>query len=504
MMKAKMAVEREYRVADVDKRLYGSFVEHIGRAVYGGVYDPTHPMADEHGFRKDGIALVKALKVPIIRYPGGNFVSGFNWEDSVGPRDKRPTRLDLAWRCLETNQIGVDEFALWCKAVDSEMMMAVNLGTRGIAEAVSLIEYCNIEKGSLFSDMRIQNGTVKPHSIKTWCLGNEMDGPWQTGHKTADEYGRLAMETGRAMRQVDSDIQLVSCGSSNSKMPTYPEWEAISLSHSYDVVDFVSLHQYYGDPGGGTEDYLAVSLVMDDFIKTVASVCDYVKVKKRSKKTLMLSFDEWNVWVRKKESDKTAPAKKNPPWQIAPDVIPSTYSFEDALALGCLLITLIRHADRVKMACLAQLINVIAPVMVTDGGAWRQTIYWPLLHASTYGRGTVLHPVISCPKYDSKTFTDVPYLEATAIHNEEAGEVTVFAVNRSLHDDMALTLDLRSFENAKGHQHITLAGYALDAENALASEPVVPADAASPVVAGGFAVVSLQKASWNVLRFTVS
>src|SRR5690606_20356289 len=242
----------------------------------------------------------------------------------------------------------------------------------------------------------------KPHRIKIWCLGNEMDGPWQIGHKTAEEYGRLAVETARAMKMVDPEIELVSCGSSGSSMPTFPEWEAVTLEHTYDEVDYISLHSYYGNRNNDTPSFLAKSLDMDQYIRTVIATCDYIKAKKRSKKTLYLSFDEWNVWYHSNEADKNIE-----PWLVDPLLLEDVYNFDDALLVGCMLISLLKHADRVKIACLAQLVNVIAPIMTENGGkAWKQTIYYPFLHASTYGRGTVRNSVVSSPKYDCCEFTD--------------------------------------------------------------------------------------------------
>ena len=269
--------------------MYGSFIEHLGRAVYTGIYQPGHPSADEEGFRKDVLELVKELGVPIIRYPGGNFVSSYNWEDSVGPRNERKPRLDLAWRTLETNQFGLGEFAKWTKKAGSEIMMAVNLGTRGVADALNLLEYCNMDTDSYYSNLRKQHGVQKPYGIKTWCLGNEMDGPWQVGQKTAYEYGRLAAETAKAMKLMDDSIELVSCGSSNVDMPTFPEWEAVSLEQTYDYVDYISLHNYYGNGEDDTEDFFAKTQDLERFIHTVIATCDYIKAKKRSKKTLNLS-----------------------------------------------------------------------------------------------------------------------------------------------------------------------------------------------------------------------
>ncbi|MGM0877536.1 MAG: alpha-N-arabinofuranosidase [Bacillota bacterium] len=495
-LKAKMVVDKDFAISEVDSRIYGSFIEHLGRAVYGGVYEPDHPLADENGFRKDVIELVKELNVPIIRYPGGNMVSGYNWEDGVGPRAERPRRLELAWQTIETNEIGTNEFVDWTKKVNSEVMMAVNLGTRGIDAARNLLEYCNHPGGTYWSDLRKQHGYKDPHKIKTWCLGNEMDGPWQIGHKTAEEYGRLAVETAKAMKWVDPTIELVACGSSNTSMPTFPQWEATTLEHTYEAADYISLHQYYGNPNDDSASYLAKSMDMDHFIKTIISTCDYIKAKKRSKKTMNLSFDEWNVWFHSKEADKQIE-----PWSIAPPQLEDVYNFEDALLVGSMLMTMLKHADRVKMACMAQLVNVIAPIMTdNNGGAWKQTIFYPYQHVSLYGRGIALQPVISSPKYDSKEFTDVPYLDSIAVHNPEKEELTIFALNRSLEDSLTLECDVRSFSDYQIIEHIVLENEDLKAVNTLETQAVTPHNRGKSVLEGGSVVAHLSKQSWNVIR----
>ena len=281
---AKMVVDKAFSISKIDKRIYGSFIEHLGRAVYDGIYQPGHPLSNADGFRKDVIDLVKELDVPIVRYPGGNFVSNFYWEDSVGPVEERPHRLELAWKSLEKNEVGLHEFKKWADAANSEVMMAVNLGTRGITDACNLLEYCNHPGGTKYSDLRIKHGQKDPYGFKTWCLGNEMDGPWQIGHKTMDEYGRLAEETAKAMKLIDPSIEFVVCGSSNKDMPTFALWEDHVLSHTYDYVDYLSLHTYYGNRSDDSNDFLAKSDDMDEFIRTIIATCDYVKAKKRSKK----------------------------------------------------------------------------------------------------------------------------------------------------------------------------------------------------------------------------
>ena len=500
MKKAKMIVDKAFKVGDVDKRIYGSFIEHLGRAVYTGIYQPEHETADENGFRKDVLKLVKDIDVPIVRYPGGNYVSNFFWEDSVGPIEQRAKRLDLAWRTLEPNTFGLDEFAKWSEKAGSDIMMAVNLGTRGIADACNLLEYCNHQGGSKYSDMRIEHGRKDPYNIKLWCLGNEMDGSWQVGHKTMDEYGRLSEETAKAMKLIDPSIELVSCGSSSLDMPTFPKWEATTLEYNYDYVDYISMHQYYGNAANNSNDYLAKSDDMDKFIKSVISTCDYVKAIKRSNKKINLSFDEWNVWFHSKEQENDITT--NHPWQIAPPLLEDHYNFEDALMVGLMLITLLKNADRVKIACLAQLVNVIAPIMTEkDGNAWRQTIYYPYLHASKYGRGTVLQPILENQQHLPSAHGMIDDIVSVTVYNEEAEELTIFAVNRNLDEDLELNLDIRSFDDYKMKEHIVMTNNDLKAVNTPEKENVYPVYAENEAISDGKANIILKKASWNVIRF---
>ena len=495
---AKLLISRELKLADIEPYLYGSFIEHLGRAIYGGIYQPGDPSADPQGFRQDVIELVKELGVPIVRYPGGNFVSNYFWEDGVG--ENRVRRLDLAWRSTEPNTFGVNEFIAWCKAVGAEALMTVNLGTRGVADACNLLEYCNHPGGSKYSDMRKTHGYYTPHNVRSWCLGNEMDGPWQVGHKTAAEYGRLAAETAKAMRMIDPEIKLVACGSSNSDMPTFPQWEAEVLNHTYEAVDYISLHQYFTNYDGDTADFLAQTDRMDIFIKTVASVCDYIMATQRSKKTMMLSFDEWNVWyhTRKADDDKMS----STPWGIAPRLLEDIYTFEDALVVGLILITLLKNSNRVKMACLAQLVNVIAPIMAEPGcRALRQTIFYPFMHASKYGRGIALSPILSASKHDTKNSEGVNDVEAIATHDPIANTLTIFAVNRDLGASIPLQCDIRDFPGYRAIEHIALESEDMKAVNSYAGgNNVKPAHSGLPEISSGRLMAVLNKASWNVIR----
>ncbi len=497
MKKAKMILDRDYVISEVDKRIYGSFIEHLGRAVYTGIYEPAHPLADEAGFRRDVLSLVRDLDVSVVRYPGGNYVSGFRWEDAIGPKGSRPRRMDLAWKTTETNEVGVHEFCDWAKKAGTEVMYAVNLGTRGPMEARDVVEYCNHPSGTYLSDLRRKNGAEQPFDIKLWCLGNEMDGPWQMGSKTAYEYGRIANEAAKMMKWTDDTIETVACGSSSTQMKTFGEWEYTMLNECYNNIDYVSLHRYYGNPHNDTDDFLASTLDLDDFIKTVASICDAVKGRKHAKKTVNLSLDEWNVWYHSSAQDKEL--YKREPWGTALPLLEDIYNFEDALLVGLMLITMIKNADRVKIGCLAQLVNVIAPIMTRPGGgAWAQTIYWPMLQASRYGRGRSLLPQIKCDRFDTAHYNDVPVVDAAAVLGDD-GSVNIFAVNRDLKEGAEMDLDLREFGVLKCAFHSVLHHDDVKAINSEADP-----DRVKPVT-GKLVLedrkVILPAASWNVIRF---
>lgn len=494
---ARFTLDPAFAVGDVDPRLFGSFVEHLGRCVYTGIYEPGHPAADEAGLRTDVLALIRELGVTALRYPGGNFVSGYKWEDGTGPAEERPRRLDLAWRSTETNRFGLSEYIDFVRKVGGEPMMALNLGTRGVAEALELQEYANHPSGTALSDRRIGHGDKDPYGIRLWCLGNEMDGPWQTGHKTAEEYGRLAAETARAMRQIDPDVELVACGSSNQAMPTFAAWEATVLQHSYELVDYISLHAYYEERDGDRDSFLASAVDMESFIENVVATCDHVGARLKSKKKVNLSFDEWNVWYQDRFH-----AAEPPDWDEAPRLLEDNYSVTDAVVFGSLLIALLRHADRVTVACLAQLVNVIAPIMTEPGGpAWRQTTFFPFAQASAYGRGRVLQVAVDSPAHETAKYGEVPLLHATAVRNEETGAVTVFAVNRDQHRSLPLEVALHGMAPARLVEHSVIADADPEARNTLADpERVAPHAGEGTVLADGVLSATLEPMSWNVIR----
>ncbi|WVT75510.1 alpha-N-arabinofuranosidase (plasmid) [Sinorhizobium chiapasense] len=499
-MRAVGTAHSGYVIGTIDPRLYGSFVEHLGRAVYSGIYEPDHPTADKNGMRQDVIDLVREADVPIVRYPGGNFVSAYNWEDGIGPREERPVRLDLAWHSSESNHVGIHEFADWAQAANTEMMLAVNLGSRGLDSARAFLEYVNHPGGSYWSDLRRKNGREEPWNVKLWCLGNEMDGPWQIGQKTAEEYGRIAFETAKAMRAFDKSIELVVCGSSSPKMPTYPAWEATVLDYTYDSIDYISLHMYFDNHAGNTADYLAQNARLDDYITTIAGVIAFTKAKKRSKKDVYISFDEWNVWYHSREADRKV-LEGNDGWPHAPALLEDIYNFEDVLQVGCILNTFIRRSDVVKVGCLAQLVNVIAPIMTVPGGpAWRQTTFFPYAYASKYGRGKALNLSLDCPSYSTDSAAKVPYLDVSAVETEADGALTFFIVNRHQTEAIDLDLALEGFGTRKVILDKVMEGHDLRAVNDPGSERIAPKDGAGTAVADGRFTASIAPLSYRMIR----
>jgi alpha-N-arabinofuranosidase len=452
MSRATITIDRDFTAGPVPRRLFGSFVEHMGRCVYSGIYEPGHPQADDNGYRTDVLELVDELGVSVVRYPGGNFVSGYNWEDGVGPVDSRPRRLDGAWHTVETNAFGLHEFAGWAKKANVEIMEAVNLGTRGVDAARELVEYANHPGGTYLSDLRRKNGSADPFDIKLWCLGNEMDGPWQIGHKTAHEYGRLAQEAGKAMRLVDPSIELVACGSSNRRMPTFGQWEHTVLEHTYDVVDYLSLHAYYEEKDGDVASFLASGVDMDLFIEGVIATADAVRAKGKHSKRIDLSFDEWNVWysTAREGDDQPATIEGRGGWHEHPRIIEDEYNVTDAVVVGTLLNSLLRHGDRVAIANQALLVNVIAPIRSEENGpAWRQSIFWPFARMSELARGEILRLSATSDRFDTAKFGDADLVDASATWDEESGRVALFLANRGLDDDAQLEVALRGFDTGR-------------------------------------------------------
>ncbi|HJZ49979.1 MAG TPA: alpha-N-arabinofuranosidase [Roseiflexaceae bacterium] len=429
---ARVLLDNERTIGAISPRLFGGFAEHMGRCVYGGIYDPASPHADERGFRRDVQEALREMRLSILRYPGGNMLSGYDWRDGVGPREQRPHRRELAWQSIETNQFGTNEFIDYCRAMNIEPMLGVNLGTGTIDQAAALVEYCNAPAGTFYADMRVKHGYRQPHAVKYWCVGNEMDGPWQIGHLEANEYARKAREAAKVMRWQDHNLKLVACGSSNTMMPTYPEWDRVVLETCWEHVDYLALHYYATNYDNDTASYLALSAQFESHLDTLAGLLRYVKAKLRSKRNVLLSWDEWNVWY-KDRSGRGA-------WQEAPHLSEEVYNLEDALVVAQWMSVFLRRCDVLDIACLAQIVNTISPLLTTSDKLLRQTTFYPFVLFSNHAAGLSLHPLTIVPQYDTKDFGPMPLLDVSASHDPADDQGAVFLVNRSQNE--AVTTDL--------------------------------------------------------------
>jgi alpha-N-arabinofuranosidase len=422
MEKTTIHLHSKIQVDQVDPRIFGGFLEHMGRAVYEGVYDPESKHADENGFRKDVLEALKRLKMTVVRYPGGNFVSGYHWEDGVGPRENRPTVRDLAWNSIETNMFGTDEFIKLCRKMNWSPMMSINLGTGTPEEGRNWVEYCNGPKGTKYADMRVQNGSPDPFDVKLWCLGNEMDAEWQLGHVPAREYAIRAQQASKLMKDFDRSLEMVVCGSCNVDLPTYMAWDREVLEYVASYADYISSHRYVGNENNDTADFLAVTNSIDKQIEETAAVCRYTQAKNKQWKRVAICFDEWNVWYRNHEVDGNQ--------QIAPHLIEEVYNLEDALVAAGFLNSFIRHADTVKIANIAQIVNIIAPLLTKGDDLLVQSIYYPFEMMSRRKNGVSLKLSVEGPEYSSPSYGSATTIDASTILSDH--ELHVFTVNRSL------------------------------------------------------------------------
>ena len=508
MKTVKIFADANLTIGPIDRHLFGSFIEHLGRAVYEGIYEPGHPAADKDGFRRDVIDLIRELNVPIVRYPGGNFLSGYDWRDGIGPQENRPVRLDLAWFSTETNRFGTDEFMKWCRAARVEPMMAVNMGTGNILDAARLVEYCNHPGGTTVSEMRRSNGADKPYGVTYWCIGNEMDGPWQIGHLSADSYGEKALEAAKVMRWSNGEmdgvpgpngkLKLIVSGSSNHEMPTFPEWDRKVLEHTYKAIDLLSMHRYYmysASRKRPLEDFLGSADDMCEYIGTLKATIEYVRAKERSRKRVGISFDEWNIWT------VNAP-RSEPLWKQAPHLLEDVYTFQDALVFAGLMNTLLNNCDAVRMACLAQLVNVIAPVMTQKGGGtFRQTSFYPFCYLSNHARGETVRAISDTDTFENM-FGSARCVNEAITHDRAGREVCVSLCNYA-QDAREVALELRSFGALTAAEYVEMTCPDLFAVNSFEQpDRVIPHKKDVPAVRGGANVsLTLPPMSWSFLKF---
>jgi alpha-N-arabinofuranosidase len=491
MKKVKVIYHSKFRVGEVDQRIFGGFIEHLGRCVYGGLYEPESGLSDENGYRFDVINALKELDFTAMRYPGGNFVSGYHWQDGVGPKDSRPVRYDPAWHSLEPNSFGTDEYMDVCRIAGWLPMITVNLGTGSPDEARAWLEYCNFGGETEYSKMRVCNGKAEPYGVKLWCLGNEMDGSWQLGHVPAKDYAIRAQQAAKMMKDTDGDIELVVCGSCASCMPTYMEWDYEVLSYIGDYADYVSLHRYAGNVDGDSSNYLAVTNEIDQQIEDMDALCRAISAKLKTGKRLYLCFDEWNVWYREKEFDGKG--------QTGPHLLEDVYNLEDALVVAGFLNSFIRHSDVVKIANMAQMVNVIAPILTNSNGLLRQSIYYAFRMYAGRRDGVSLRPVYEGDFYDAQSGR-TSYVDTSAIIN--GNRLNVFLVNRRLDGGTEVEVSIADMDIASVESAEVLTGPGLKAFNSFAEpEVVVSREFDGVSVDNGRAMVKMPEASFAAISF---
>ncbi|MGQ9607853.1 MAG: alpha-N-arabinofuranosidase [bacterium] len=419
-----VAVDIRRKIDTIDKNIYGGFIEHLGRCIYGGIYDPGSPLSDERGFRKDVISAIKRLNVTNLRWPGGNFVSGYHWMDGIGPKEKRPKKMELAWHTVETNQFGTDEYIEFCRAVNTEPHICINMGSGTMDEARDWVEYCNGKEDTYFANLRRQNGHPEPYNVKYWGLGNEISGHWQIGAKSAESYSTMALEFAKVMKWTDRNIQLIACGSCQ-QIPVEMEWNRIVVQKLIDIADYLSIHMYVSNHENNYYEYMGTSEHIEKYIRTVKGIIDGASYHSQHGRKMKISFDEWNATF--------SPGREKS--------LHERYTLEDALVVGMFLNSFIRHADIIKIANMAQTVNVIPAIYTNTEGLFFQTIFYPMeLFANANGT-IALDAYCDCKKFETRRYGNVPYLDVSASYDPAIRRITINIINRHLTDIVPVKIE---------------------------------------------------------------
>ena len=492
---ARICIDTRRTVSEISPLLFGGFAEHMGRCIYGGLYDPESAQADENGYRRDVLEALRDQGYTAIRYPGGNFLSGYNWLDGVGPVAERPRRRNIPWRSLETNHFGTNEFIGLCRAIGAEPMLGANMGTGTVEDAANLVEYCNAPRGTQYADLRVGHGYPDPHNVKYWCLGNEMDTEWQIGHLEADEYGRKALEAAKLMKWHDPDIKAVLCGSSGYTLPTFPDWDRVALEIAWEKVDFHSIHYYAHNRENDTGSYLALALELEQYVESAASTLRYVKAKRRSKHDVYLSWDEWQVWYKDMSIDGR--------WEEAPHLSEEIYNLEDALVVAQWLNVFLRKSDVVKSACVAQIVNVISWLQTRGDRLLKQSSYYPFWLVSNRARGHALDLFVEAPEYETQRFGMVPSLDVAGSYDQDSNSGSVFVVNRSQEDVVNCELWWQDCDAPRVMEVWQLTGSGAKMVNTFEKpDEVIAVSKETPTVDDARTTIALPPLSFTVLSFS--
>ena len=527
--KAKITIHPSFTIGEISPRLFSTFLEPIGTMVNGTMYNPKHPTANEKGFRQDVIDALKATNMPAIRLPGGNFVSGWDWKDSIGPKELRKTHLDLAWHQYITNDVGHDEYLQWAEQVGSESMYTINLGTGDIRDAISVIEYTNHEKGTYWSDLRRKNGHESPYGVKTWYLGNEMDGPWQIGswEKNPKGYGILSNEVSKAMKWVDPTIETAVCASSSLWMGHFPQWEEDVLMECYESVDYLSMHHYHGAPAGDYRALLGGACYFEDYINTEVALCDLIQAKMHSPKKVMLSFDEYGTMVRPLEPLHPGYGPHNmyaAHYVFDPNrkyILHDPDNMQDrfrtggdmlqALSMASIQLAFLRHADRVKIGCMTGGLGALCSS--NHDHVWKSASHYVFIQLMQYAKGISLQTITESETFDIPGYAlndtsqyvgkeGLPYVDTATAWDDENGNLNVFVINRNADSSYPLEIDIHNFGECEFVEQIELFCKDLEAKNSYEQpDLILPKAKKDSQLTEGKLTADIKPLSWNVFRF---
>lgn len=454
-------IDPTHSLGTINRDIFGGFAEHLGRCIYGGIYDPGSPHADANGLRRDVLDALHRLKMPVIRYPGGNFASGYRWMDGVGPREQRPTRIDLAWHDIDSNHFGTNEFIQFCRELGSEPYLAVNCGDGDMREARDWVEYCNGTDNTALAKLRRSHGYDAPHAVKYWGIGNEVDGPWQIGAKTAQEYARAFTEYAKVMRWVDPSIKLFASALSFWEVD-WVERAQLLIEQAGEMIDYMAIHWYVGHPDFEFADFMAISEGIEERLSAYEGLLKALRMNNKLKRPIPIAVDEWNVWYRTaghfgKELNR----------------LEERYNLEDALIVGMHFNAFIRHAQAVQMANIAQIVNVIAPIFTRPDGLYLQTIFYPFeLYSQTCGK-TALHVHWHGDTFEGGGYTGIRTLDVSATLDEDKRQLALYVINRSQDTVQSTTIQLIEGQFAGAGTQYLINGPDVKAENSFEAQPVI-------------------------------
>jgi alpha-L-arabinofuranosidase len=481
-------VNLDFPLGQLDRNIFGGFAEHLERCIYGGIYDPSSVLADERGFRTDVMAALRRLQMPLIRYPGGNFVSGYRWMDGVGPRYKRPARVDMAWNTIESNQFGTNEFIEFCRAVDTEPYLVVNCGDGDSREARDWVEYCNSDKDTELADLRRHHGYGAPHNVKYWGIGNEVDGPWQIGFKTPQEYARAATEFGKVMKWADPSIKLIASGVCNWDAQDFVERGQLLMEQAGHLIDYLGVHWYVDNNSNDFATYMTLSELFEARLSGYEGLIRAVQVERKLTHPVYIAVDEWNVW------------HKSPTGVVAETI----YNLEDALVVAMHFNAFIRHAQSVKMATIAQIVNVLAPIFTKPDGMFLQTIFHPFELYSRFAGSTALNVHWDGDTFSAGEFTGLRTLDVSATLSADQRQLSLFIVNRSEHNALETEIKLAQGSINGMVQVFTVNGADIKTENSFAQPGQVIAREGQMAAGTGELHVTFEPHSVTVLVCSVS